>query len=413
MKILMSHPTGNANVHAAALGFSNAGILGELNTAIAMFPGTLLDRLSKIGFLSQLRRRRFDPALQDVTKIFPWNEIGRLLASKAGIQGLIKHEDGIFCIDAVYQSIDRQVMKRLNKAYRRGIQAVYAYEDGAMQSFIKAKALGLQCLYDLPIGYWRTARKLLEIEKEKWPEWKSTLTGFLDSDIKVARKDRELQLADKIFVASKFTANTLKDFPGHLSPVEIIPYGFPAVINSRNYKPLNNRRLKLLFVGSLSQRKGIANLFEAVKEFDNYIELTLVGKKINEDCKPLNNELIKHRWIPTLLHSEILKLMQANDVLVFPSLFEGFGLVISEAMATGTPVITTDRTAGPDLIQHGQNGWLVEAGSTEALKSAIENILHYSKMIESAGRQAMNTASKRPWHIYGAELAQAIMKHIN
>src|SRR5260221_2080384 len=359
MKILMSHPTGNANVHAAALGFSNAGILGELNTAIAMFTGTILDRLSRIGLLSQLRRRRFDPALQHITKIFPWSEVGRLVASKAGIRSLTKHEAGIFCIDAVYQSIDRRVMKRLNKAHKQGIQGIYAYEDGALQSFIKAKTLGLQCLYDLPIGYWRTARKLLENEKEKWPAWKSTLTGFLDSDIKLARKDEELRLADKIFVASKFTANTLKDFPGNLAPIEIIPYGFPSVINSRNYQTLKNRRLKLLFVGSLSQRKGIANLFEAVKGFDRHIELTVVGRRVSGDCKALNNALAKHQWISALPHSEVLQLMRVHDVLVFPSLFEGFGLVISEAMATGTPVITTDRTAGPDLLQHGQNCLLI------------------------------------------------------
>lgn len=413
MKILMSHPTGNANVRAAAMGFSKAGILGELNTAIAMFPGTLLDRLSTINAFSQLRRRRFDPVLKNVTKTFPWSEVGRLVASKAGLRSLTKHEAGIFCVDAVYQNMDRRVMKRLDKVCKKGIQGVFAYEDGALQSFLKAKTLGLQCFYDLPIGYWRTARKLLEKEKEKWPEWRSTLTGFFDSDIKLARKDKELRLADKIFVASSFTAKTLKDFPGDLSTIEVIPYGFPEVINDRIYQTTNNdRRLKLLFVGSLSQRKGIANLFEAVKGLEKYIELTVVGKKVSEDCKALDVELAKHNWIHTLPHAAVLNLMQQHDVLVFPSLFEGFGLVISEAMAVGTPVITTDRTAGPDLIQHGENGWLVEAGSTVALKSAIENILHNPSQIESIGRNAMVTAAKRPWHIYGAELAESLMKHV-
>jgi glycosyltransferase involved in cell wall biosynthesis len=408
----MSHPTGNANVRAAAMGFSNAGILGELNTAIAMFPGTLLERLSSINAFSQLRRRRFDPVLQNVTKTFPWSEVGRLVASKAGLRSLTKHEAGMFCVDAVYQNMDRRVMKRLDKVNKKGIQGVYAYEDGALQSFLKAKELGLQCFYDLPIGYWRTARKLLEKEKGKWPEWRSTLTGFFDSDIKLARKDKELRLADKIFVASSFTANTLKDFPGDLSSIEVIPYGFPEVINNRIYQTVNNnRRLKLLFVGSLSQRKGIANFFEAVKGLEQHIELTLVGKKVSDDCKALDVELTKHHWIPTLPHNEVLELMQQHDVLVFPSLFEGFGLVISEAMAAGTPVITTERTAGPDLIHHGENGWLIEAGSTDALKSAIEKILLDPKQIEATGRQAMETATKRPWHIYGAELAEAIMKH--
>jgi glycosyltransferase involved in cell wall biosynthesis len=48
---------------------------------------------------------------------------------------------------------------------------------------------------------------------------------------------------------------------------------------------------------------------------------------------------------------EVLREMQRHDVLVFPSLFEGFGLVIVEAMSQGLPVITTSHTAGPDIIE--------------------------------------------------------------
>jgi len=95
-------------------------------------------------------------------------------------------------------------------------------------------------------------------------------------------------------------------------------------------------------------------------------------------------------------------------VLLFPSLFEGFGLVITEAMSQGTPVITTDRTAGPDLIKHGQNGWLIKAASTEALTNAIENLLSQPEQIAEAGRAAQVTAAQRPWSVYGRELAAAV-----
>lgn len=412
MKILMSHPTGNANVRAAAGGFSKADILAEFNTTIATFPGSILNKLSGFGPLSELRRRSFDPVLEHVTKIFPWREVGRIAASKAGIQRLTKHEAGIFSIDAVYQSMDRRVMKRILQANKRCITAVYAYEDGALQSFIKAKEIGLQCFYDLPIGYWRTARRLLDQEREFWPDWATTLTGFQDSEAKLARKDEELNLADRVFVASRFTAETLKEFPGTLGPVEVIPYGFPPVCAKRDYSAfLGNRPLKILFVGGLSQRKGIANLFKAVESIGSRVELTIVGRKVTNDCKVLNAALARHCWIPSMPHKDVLKLMQAHDVLVFPSLFEGFGLVITEAMSQGTPVITTERTAGPDLIQHGQNGWLIEAGSTESLKASIEELLYNPSVLAKVGREAMETALNRPWKVYGRELAESIIKH--
>lgn len=409
MKLLLSHPTGNAFVRAAGLGFVKSGLLAEFHTCIASFPGTFLDRLGSIEYLSEIRRRRFHIALKPYTHLWPWKELLRLSAIKLGNSSLVKHEKGPFSVDAVYKSLDMRVANRLKDSVANG---VYAYEDGALRSFQEAKNLGIQCLYDLPIGYWRSASRLLNQEREKWPEWSSTLTGFKDSEEKLRRKDEELRLSDRIFVASSFTAQTLKDFPGPLAPVEIIPYGFPPVTSERDYKAiLKDQPLKLLFVGGLSQRKGIANLFAAVEQLGNYASLTVVGRKASQQCAALDAALAKHTWIPSLPHHDILKLMREHDVLLFPSLFEGFGLVITEAMSQGTPVITTDRTAGPDLISHGENGWLVEAGSTQALYECIEGLFHDPDLIAKAGQAAMITARQRPWEVYSSELAEAVSKH--
>jgi glycosyltransferase involved in cell wall biosynthesis len=410
-KVVFVHPTGNANARAAAAGLLVAGLVAEFHTAIASFPGTLLDKLGVFGPLKEIRRRRFDIDLQPFTVSHPWREAGRLLSARAGWAGLIQHETGPFCIDAVYQGIDKKIAQKIRNAQNQGFRAVYAYEDGALQSFKQAKAANIKAFYDLPIGYWRTAHKLMEAEKGKWPEWAPTLTGLRNSEAKLARKDEELSLADQIFVASSYTAKTLQDYPGKLAPIQVIPYGFPEVKGGRSYQAFShNRPLKLLFVGGLSQRKGIANLFQAVENLGKKVELTVVGRKSNNVCVALDKALSRHTWIPSLPHHAILKIMQEHDVLIFPSLFEGFGLVITEAMSQGTPVITTERTAGPDLIKHNQNGWLVEAGSTLQLQQQIEKLLQQPEEIRRAGDAAMQTATERPWSKYGEELASAISK---
>jgi glycosyltransferase involved in cell wall biosynthesis len=407
--VIISHPTGNANVRAAVAGLADADILSEFHTAIASFPGSTLDRLGGIGPLAEIRRRRFETRLQPFTKMHPWYELGRLIAAKAGLGGLTKNETGMFSVDAVYHSLDRTLTSRLMKVARQ-VNAVYAYEDGAMLTFREAQRLGLKRLYDLPIGYWRAAQRLLGAEQERWPEWKSTLTGLGSSQAKLSRKDEELLLADRIFVASSFTAKTLEDFRGKLAPVEVIPYGFPAVTGTREYENISGRPLRLLFVGGLSQRKGLADLFKAVERLGDAVTLTVVGRKVTEECAPLNAALTRHRWIPSLPHAEILKIMREHDVLVFPSCFEGFGLVITEAMSQGTPVITTDRTAGPDLITDGETGWLTQAGSSDALYNTIAGLLQNPDRIATVGQAAMDKARSRPWEVYGQELAAAILK---
>ena len=206
-------------------------------------------------------------------------------------------------------------------------------------------------------------------------------------------------------MASSFTANSLKEYPGELAPIKVIPYGFPQAIASRKYH--KHKKLKALFVGGLSQRKGVANMFAAVDKLKDNVSLTVVGRKTSNNCKALDTELKKHNWIPSLLDNEVLELMQQHDILLFPSLFEGFGMVITEAMSEGTPVITTERTAGPDLIENGNNGLLINAGDTDALVENLENLLSNRGQIETMGKAALETARLRPWKAYGDELSHA------
>lgn len=408
IQLLLSHPTGNANVRAAAMGFENTGMLKSFITSIALFEGHTLKKLSQFGPLKEFQRREFDIKLQPYTSQYPWLELVRVFASKANVKQLTHHESGRFSIDAVYKGIDTKVSKKLAECRNKQV-GIYAYEDGAKFSFREAKRLGLPCFYDLPIGYWRAARRLLEPELTEWPDWASTLTGFNDSEAKLSSKDEELSLADRIFVASTFTANTLTDYKGKLAPISVIPYGFPTVNKHTNRQLFHGAgKLKLLFVGGLSQRKGVANLFAAVEKFGDYIDLTVVGRKASNECLALDRALAKHTWIPSLAHEDVLALMRSQDILIFPSLFEGFGLVITEAMSQGIPVITTDRTAGPDLIEHGKNGWLIQAGSTIAIETILDDILSKPIVISENGKEARGSALLRPWSVYGRELASAI-----
>lgn len=405
-RIVISHPTGNANVRGAVAGFEDAGILDSFHTCIACFKGTLLYQVGR-GPLKELRRRAYDLNLQGYVHKYPMKEGGRILASKLGLKGCVAHETGRCCVDAVYHDLDRKVARYIRQNPTR-ISAVYAYEDGALDSFRAAKEEGRLCLYDLPIGYWRSMRSLLNEERLKNPEWAVTLGGFYDSERKLQRKDAELALADHIYVASSFTKKTLEAYPGTLADIEVIPYGFPPVNRERTYSPIEGRKLRVLFVGGLSQRKGLSYLFDAVKGMESQLELTVVGQGDLKGCKPLKEALNGIRYIPSLSHDEILNLMAYQDLFIFPSLFEGFGLVITEAMSQGTPVITTDRTCGPDVITDGKDGWIVKAGSAGPIRNLLEQFLSTPSLLTQAGKAARETAARRPWNRYGQELSDSI-----
>lgn len=404
-KIIIYHPTGNANTRGAVNGFYKAGILHSFHTCIACFKNTLFYKLA-VGPLKEFRRREFSSFLRSYTHTYPVKELLRLMAPKLHQQQWITHETGKFCIDKIYHNLDRKVSKYLVKKSSE-INAVYAYEDEALDTFRMAKKLHKVCIYDLPIGYWRAMRELLEQERIRNPKWANTLGGFNDSESKLKRKDEELALANKIYVASTFTKKTLISYPGKLADIEVIPYGFPPVNTNRQYINFANRKIKVLFVGGLSQRKGLSYLFEAVNGLEKNIELTVVGK-VGNQCEALNNALKQINYIPSLTHDQILKLMSEHDLFVFPSLFEGFGLVITEAMSQGTPVITTDRTCGPDIITHGKDGWIVEAGTSTPIRELLKTFIVHPEMLVNAGKEAMKTAKQRPWSVYEEELAKSV-----
>jgi len=390
-------------------GLQEAKQLQSFYTSVATFPNNPIDRLSGLKLFSELKKRQFPSELQKLTHTYPYKELMRMILPKFSMQNHTVGERAKFSIYSVYQYFDKMVANQLLKETNAGAEAIYAYEDGAYHSFVKAKELGLKCLYDQPIGYWQVAHKILQKERELWPEWEATLPGLNDSEEKLLNKDKELALADCVFAASTFTANTLKEYSGNIKQVKVVPFGFPAINTEKKITKIeSNKKIKLLFVGGLSQRKGIANLFKAVENLKNHVELTIVGRKLNDHCSILNETLKKHHYIPSLPFPKVLELMAEQDIFVFPSLFEGFGMVITEAMSQGLPVITTVNTAGGDLIEHGKNGWLVTPGSTDELTSLLQELIENPEQITTAAQEALKTAKKRPWATYANEVVETI-----
>ncbi|MEM8525748.1 MAG: glycosyltransferase family 4 protein [Bacteroidota bacterium] len=406
-QIIVSHPTGNANVRHALQGFVNSNILAQYFTSVAVFEHTFLDKLSKIGAFSELKRRFYDASLEQKTKNYPWFEVGRIIAPKIGFPTLTAHESGIFSTDSCFQNLDKYVARHLDQF--KDLNAVYNYEDTALQTFRKAKKNHLSTFYDLPTGYWKAKAAFIQQEMERNADWSIALDAAKDSPEKLRRKDEELSLADQVIVASSFTKSTLQHASIKLKKIQVIPYGFPKTYQSRTYQSPKNRKLKALFVGRLSQQKGLSYLFEAIAKFSSEIELTLVGSKTTNNFDLLDEHLSKHTWLPYVRHQELLKLMREHDFLIFPSLFDGFGLVITESMSQGTPVIATQASAAPDLIENGKNGWIISSGSTDTLVQCLEHIIQDKSILEIVGKAALRRAEKRPWKQYEEELSNTVI----
>lgn len=411
-KIIISHPSGNENTRAAVNGFYNASALDTFITSVAVFKNAWYYHFLHFSILREFKKRTFSSALQHKTKVFPLKEMGRMIAKTLNIKTMSKQNKGIFCSYEVCKYIDVKTANYLHR-HKETTDAVYCYEDIALETFREAKKYGIKCFYDLPIGHWRYMRTLLQNELQKNKEWAITLGGLDDPNSKLKQKDEELRLADKIYVASTFTKKSLELYPSKLANIEVIPYGFPPANMQRVFRDLSNRKIKLLYVGGLSQRKGISYMFEALNGLEDF-ELTIISGSTNiDECPILKRSLTKHHFLGALPHDKVLKEMANNDILIFPSLFEGFGLVITEAMSQGTPVITTERTCGPDVITDGKDGWIVKAGESTSIREKLLYLSRNREKITKAGRNCLITAANRPWKKYEQELSNSVINYLN
>jgi glycosyltransferase involved in cell wall biosynthesis len=398
--IIISHPTGNQNARNAAEAFYNAGQLARFYTTIAWNSQSNCAKLLPAGVAVLLKRREFNNLPANLISTQAYLEACRLLAGKLKLNFLTEHETGLLSVDVIYHAFDNYVAKQLIK--QQGVSQVYAYEDGALATFKAAKQKDIQSLYELPIGYWRAAQQIMGEEAQLQPDWANTILSTRDSIQKLERKDQELDLADKIIVASTFTADTLKLSAVHDKETIIIPYGSPQPIAKPNFN--QHKKLKVLFVGGLSQRKGLSYLFDAANSLNDKIELTIIGSRV-ANCAPLDAALQKYRYIPSLPHHEILNEMDQHDVFVFPSLFEGFGLVILEAMARGIPVITTTHTAGPDIIIDGEDGYIVPIRSEQAITEKLELLANDRDLLNQLKTAALAKARLFSWAKYQSQLS--------
>ena len=362
--IILSHPTGNFNVRMTAKVLYECDLLQEFNTCISLPKYNPI--INSLGgkIKDEYFRRVFSEIPESKQVSYPYREILRQVYARIGCFQRLNQESHPLSIYSVYKSFDQNVAYRIKKGTKADV--AYSYEDGARDTFISAKERGIKCIYELPIGYWKSARNIFEEERQSNPQWAITLPGLNDSDEKLRRKDDELELADSVIVASSFVKSTLLNNSKTNKNIFVIPYCSPtkSLLKEPSY---HTGPLRVLYVGSLTQRKGLSYAIDAVNTLKDRVTFTMIGQQTTQDCEPLNKALDQHAWIQTLPHDQILQQMKNHDVLLFPTLFDGFGLVITEALSQGIPIITTINSGGPECIRHGTEGFLVPIRDTNAI----------------------------------------------
>ena len=285
------------------------------------------------------------------------------------------------------------------------VTAVYGYEDGALRTFERAAKSGLGRIWELPTPHWATSERIWNNEAERWPHAMGA-RQLDEPEWKKIRKDRELELADVVVVASRFARTSLERIGCRKRIVEV-PYGFAHDRFRMKASPPHGR-FTVLSVGAHDLRKGTPYLLEAWRRAGiRDGKLRLVGSmKLSPAFLSRYVGLFEHvRHVP---RADLEREYQGADLLVFPTLGDGFGLVIQEAMSCGTPVLTTPCGGGPECIDNGVEGWIVAARDVDALVERLRFAAANRGVLAEMGVAARRRSASNGWNEAGQKLMQQL-----
>jgi glycosyltransferase involved in cell wall biosynthesis len=391
IRVLVAHP-GTQHAFRLATELHRQGVLGGLYTGLAIGAGSTVERLSRFLSESVVRRisNRIAPELP-----------ARLIHNKYWLES-------VWQMDQVLGRTGQTFIHRRNEQFQRRVpdraileaNVVIGFDTSSWILADRCEKLGRPFVMVQTIGHPDAWAALAPELARRFPDWNATV----ESRLAIVREAEQVEhnKATLVVGSSSFTRNTLETYGVAGEKVLVIPHGVDPERFTIAKGGQKSRPFRFLFAGSLSARKGVPLLLEAWKSLSSKdAELWLIGPA-SVKVLGLLKGIAGTRVFGDVPNAQVSSLMQQCDVLVFPSYFEGFGLVILEAMASGLPVITTDGTAGPDLIPSpGEGGWVIPRGDQAALKKAMASCLEKISECKDSGAIARRIAERNSWRVYG------------
>ncbi len=207
-----------------------------------------------------------------------------------------------------------------------------------------------------------------------------------------------LSFADVIITSSEYSKREIVSIGITPKIVHVLSPGIDrdkfSILSSRDNLDYQKNKI-ILCVGNFIPRKGIVHLIEALSQIETPgLILHLVGNRKNNSTyyNQLNKDVEKLKLVECVVFHDgadqenIKQLYNCADIFVLPSFKETFGIVFLEAMHHGLPIITTNISAMPELVEEGKNGFLVPPGNSQALATAILKLIKNPDLMKQMGK---------------------------
>jgi alpha-maltose-1-phosphate synthase len=250
----------------------------------------------------------------------------------------------------------------------------WGYNGSCLEALKSTNLMGKLSICETQLAYIPFTKKILTEEAKLHPEWADSIDFHNLPSAYEKRLIEEPIVAKKVIAISSFLKKTLEEGGVEAEKIDVLPLGCEISkvrYNFNKHLGIKNRPLKVLYAGRVTQRKGIKYAFDAIKTFNKKdVEFHIIGL-LHGSGEAFRTNSKYCNYIGKVSQAELFEKYTDYDVLLFPSLSEGFGLVALEAMGAGVPVIATPHTNAFELIDHEKNGFLVPIRDVGAICEAL------------------------------------------
>ena len=269
----------------------------------------------------------------------------------------------------------------------------------------RASAMDITTIVDHGSLHQRTEARLLAEESERLglPMDDQFATEWI-----IDKEDREFHAADHVMVLSAAAKRSLIEEGVPADKIFVNPCGVD--LSCFMPSPRADDIFRVVFCGAITPRKGIHDLMRALSELNlPKAELWVIGGTADLAYR---RELERFsgpgvRFLGTFSQDELASIYTQGSVFVLPSIADGFGMVVTQALACGLPVIVSANVGAADVIRDGENGFVIPIRDVDALKDRLERLYRdpalRNYMAETAARDA---GARLSWDAYGERLEE-------
>lgn len=413
--VIVAHP-GRQHSFRVAKALKEGGLLFKYVTTVYNKDDSLLMRFVKL-FLNkdsfQRASKRKCPGLDD-NDVIQFCELEGIL-----LLALQRIDFTRILSNKVQRYVTNKFQRKLANYVIRNpqIEAVISYDTNSsvLFSILKDKVPHVKLIMD---NAHPNRHYLYHSYRENWEcvgDFSKTLEacGYLMDSQNAEVYGKEVKLADYHIVASSYSLKALEFDNVPRSKIFKIAYGVDNNSFLKSNRSYSQDKLNVLFVGEVNQRKGIRQVLEVAKIINSdKVVFNIVGLG-REYCSDLYNEFNSYvNFLGRVPYEDLLHQFSSSHIFLFPTMGEGFGLVLLEAMAAGLPVITTENCGGKDIVLNEQNGFIIPVGDTKAIIDKVNWALMYPDNLRKMSVEAIKTAHYYTWSTYEDGIRSAIKQSL-